>query len=147
MTDKTPSQVAAPGQAAKRTLAAALAAVVAAPIILLVVVDIINIILEGFGDSFSLEVSEAFVTMSTLFVSIAVALTRIMAIPAVNDFLTKIGLGAEAKEAIDKVEASVQSPPMDAVVEQGDNFSPSLEKLTDEELDALDGYDGSGDVG
>lgn len=125
--NETPTQISEPGQAAKRTFAAVLSAVVLSPLVLLVAVDVINIVLDVFGEHLSLKVKESFVALGGAAVAISVALTRIMAIPRVNDLLTKLGLGAQTKESIDAVEASVKQPALssDSSPEKTyENFSP-----------------------
>ncbi|AYN57000.1 hypothetical protein SEA_VITAS_22 [Microbacterium phage Vitas] len=62
-----------------------------------VVPEVIQIILDGFGETMSVEVRAWFLAAAAAVTAGAGVLARIMAIPLVNEFLTKIGLGAAPK--------------------------------------------------
>lgn len=101
-TKQEASQVAHPRQAVKRTLLALLSGVALLPVILLAISEAFTIITgEASGllpESFAtwmIGAGAALITLSTV-------ITRILAIPAVNDWLTKFNLAADPKPAPDK---------------------------------------------
>ncbi|WNO28738.1 membrane protein [Microbacterium phage FlameThrower] len=63
----------------------------------IVVPQIVDIILEQFGQSLPEQVTVVLLTTAGVVTGIAAVITRIMAIPLVNEFLTKMGLGATPK--------------------------------------------------
>ena len=82
------TQVAHPGRATWRTATAgAISIIVALPVILGVVID-------GMGDQLPGKVKGILVATSAFTVALTATLTRIMAIPAVNEALSRIGLSA-----------------------------------------------------
>ena len=82
------TQVAHPGRATWRTATAgAISIIVALPVILGVVID-------GMGDQLPNKVKGILVATSAFTVALTATLTRIMAIPAVNEALSRIGLSA-----------------------------------------------------
>lgn len=89
-----------PAQATKRTAAAMVAAVPIAVAVLIGLAEILGIISEQFGESFSQNIQALIATTIGLFIGVATVLTRILAIPAVNHLLEKVGLGAEPKKAL-----------------------------------------------
>lgn len=103
------TQTSYPGQATKRTLASLITALPFAVGALVALSEIIKVI----NDSFGAHLPDAFqsnsVLIATVCIAIATALTRIMAIPAVNMLLTKIGLGAEPKQAVKEMEEILET--------------------------------------
>lgn len=98
-----PTQVKHPVKATLRTVFAA--AVVLVP----TYVVVIPALLDGLGDYIP-PAARAWLAGSVVFVTALIAtVTRIMALPAVNDALTALGLGAEPK-AKGKHEADSEAP-------------------------------------
>ena len=98
-----PTQVNHPVKATLRTVFAA--AVVLVPTYVVIVPEV----LAGLGDYIP-PAARAWLAGSVVFVTALIAtLTRIMALPAVNDALTRFGLGAEPK-AKGKHEADSEAP-------------------------------------
>ena len=98
-----PTQVKHPIKAALRTALAAV--VVLVPTYVVVVPEV----LTGLGDYIP-PAARAWLAASVVFVTALIAtITRIMALPAVNDALTALGLGAEPK-AKGKHEADSAAP-------------------------------------
>ena len=88
-----PTQVKHPVKATLRTVFAA--AVVLVPTYVVIVPEV----LAGLGDYIP-PAARAWLAASVVFVTALIAtITRIMALPAVNDALTALGLGAEPKAA------------------------------------------------
>jgi|GEM_PF-3256058 len=63
----------------------------------IVVPQIVDIILEQFGQSLPEQVTVVLLATAGIVTGVAAVITRIMAIPLVNQFLTSIGLGATPK--------------------------------------------------
>ena len=101
ITPGTPTQVAHPGKATLRT---AVATVVGVILTLAVVLPVVTLILGEELGNYLPDAAEAWLFAASAFVvALAAAITRIMAIPALQPYLTKIGLGTgverEAKHA------------------------------------------------
>lgn len=88
MPDQTPTQVQYPWKATLRT---AIATVIGAVIVMTLVLPVA---LDVFGTYMSDAVKGIIIYVLGILVAIVAFGTRIMAIPQVNDFLTKLGLGA-----------------------------------------------------
>ena len=88
----TPTQIAHPWRATVRTFAAvAVAALAALVAVLPVVQDFVNEVAPG-------SPVAAWIAGATVVVAaLSGAVTRIMALASVNDFLAKVGLGAQPK--------------------------------------------------
>lgn len=94
---KAVTQVAHPWKATLRT-----AIQVGLPTLLtltLVVPEIVKIVLEELGEQMPEGLRLWLLAAAGAITGVSVVLTRVMAIPAVNDFLTQFGLGATPKEA------------------------------------------------
>jgi len=95
MTDLTPTQSAHPWRATLRT---AIAVGIPTVLGLLVVLpEIIQVILDELGETMPDGLRLWLVAAASLIVAISSAVTRIMAIPGVNAWLTSLGLGASPK--------------------------------------------------
>jgi hypothetical protein len=88
----TPTQTRYPARAALRTAVQTALAVI--PILGLVVPEVVRIILEESGESMPANLRGWLLAASAVVVAVASMLARIMAIPAVNDALRKVGLSA-----------------------------------------------------
>jgi hypothetical protein len=96
MSATTPTQVAHPGAAVKRT---SLAAIISSGLGLAVVApEIVNIILEEAGETMPADMRVALIGVGVGVVIVTAIITRIMAIPAVNAVLTKISFGATSSK-------------------------------------------------
>ena len=98
-----PTQVKHPIKATLRTVFAAVVVLVPAYVV------VIPALLDGLGDYIP-PAARGWLAGSVVFVTALIAtVTRIMALPAVNDALTAFGLGAEPKSK-GKHEADSESP-------------------------------------
>ncbi|UGL61836.1 hypothetical protein SEA_FRANKLIN22_23 [Microbacterium phage Franklin22] len=89
------TQVAHPWKATLRTvIQVGIPALIALGV---VIPQIIDIILEGAGESLPVEVRAWLLGAGVAVTAVAGIITRIMALPLVNQFLTSIGLGATPK--------------------------------------------------
>lgn len=97
MSTPAPTQVKYPWKATLRTVVQ-----VGIPTVLtlcVVIPQVIDAILDGFGEQLPPEFVGWMLGASALVTTLAGVLARIMAIPAVNAVLTKIGLGARPAPA------------------------------------------------
>lgn len=163
------TQVNYPGQAAKRTAASMIAAVPIAIGIMIAISEIIKVINDVFGAIIPESFTSNFLFISTFLIGCSVALTRVMAIPAVNSVLEKFGLSAvpahkESEQlltdaGVDKdadvfVEAPIVSEEQEYISalaesvkefeESGEVSNASFEPLFDED-ESLPGYTASED--
>ena len=89
------TQVAHPWKATLRTIVqVGIPTVIALGI---VIPQIIDAILAGFGESLPPEATAWFLGVAAAVTATAGVITRIMALPLVNEFLAKLGLGATPK--------------------------------------------------
>lgn len=96
--EPVPTQVSNPGAATKRTL---FALITALPVLMVVLFTISGILLEldvQFGANLPENISANIVAVAGIFIGIATTITRVMAIPVVNKWLTSVGLGAVPKQ-------------------------------------------------
>jgi len=92
---KAATQVVYPWKAALRT-----AVQVGIPTVLTLAVvlpEIVQIVLDEFGETMPEAVRLWLLAAAGAITGVAVVLTRVMAIPSVNAFLTRLGLGATPK--------------------------------------------------
>lgn len=116
-----------PAQATKRTAAAMVAAVPIAVAVLIGLAEVLGIISEQFSESFSENIQALIATTIGLFIGIATILTRILAIPAVNHLLEKVGLGAEPKKALKESQELLEG------YTPHDNFQEGIQPTVEEE--------------
>ena len=91
-----PSQVAYPWRSTLRTMVQV--GIPTLVTLLLVVPEIIEILLDGYGESVPDGLRTWLLSASALIVATSGVLARVMAIPAVNSILERVRLGAEPKE-------------------------------------------------
>lgn len=140
----TPTQVAHPGQAVMRTLTALLTAAILAPLVFDVLVQVVAIILQE-GDTILNDSWKAtLTTFSGVLVVLAGIITRVMAIPAVNSALSKLGLGATPMKALEGYTKKVLDKNPDPTV----NPTPeNKQQVLREYVADLDEYFENGDNG
>lgn len=93
-----------PLQAMLRTATALVGALAAAPVVLFALAEALSIFNQELASFISDDIATNIAAVAAVMVAVATALTRIMAIPAVNAWLERIGLGALPKGAQDALD-------------------------------------------